>query len=49
VTRTGDFPAALAEAMASGMPAIVHVKMSTDAILPGASLTSIRNKALASR
>ena len=44
-----DFPAALAEAMASGMPAIVHVKMSTDAILPGTSLTSIRNKALASR
>ncbi|TXN21960.1 thiamine pyrophosphate-binding protein [Methylobacterium sp. WL9] len=49
VERTADFPAALEAALASGQPAIIHLKMSTDAISPGLSLTAIREKALASR
>ncbi|KQP18914.1 thiamine pyrophosphate-binding protein [Methylobacterium sp. Leaf100] len=47
VERTEDFPAAFAAALASGQPAIVHLKISTDAISPGLSLTAIREKALA--
>lgn len=49
VERSEDFPAALAAARASGQPAIIHLKISTDAILPGVSLTAIREKALAAR
>ncbi len=47
VERTEEFPAALAAALASGQPAILHLKISTDAISPGMSLTAIRDKALA--
>ncbi len=49
VEKTADFPAALAAAQACGKPAIIHLKISTDAILPGISLTAIRDKALAAR
>lgn len=49
VERSGDFPAALRAARESGRPAIIHLKISTDAILPGTSLSAIRKKALASR
>ncbi|TPQ50201.1 thiamine pyrophosphate-binding protein [Prosthecomicrobium hirschii] len=49
VERTEDFPAAFRAAEASGLPAIVHLKISPDAILPGTTLTAIRDKALASR
>ena len=49
VEKTEDFPAALAAARASGLPAIIHLKISVDAILPGMSLGAIREKALASR
>ncbi len=49
VERTADFPAALTAAQASGQPAIIHLKISTDAILPGMTLTAIRDKSLASR
>ncbi len=49
VEKTADFPAALAAAQACGKPSIIHLKISTDAILPGTSLTAIRDKALASR
>ena len=49
VERTEDFPAALDAALASGVPSIIHLKISTDAIAPGMSLTAIREKALAAR
>ncbi len=49
VERTEDFCAAYAAAKASGKPAIIHMKIDPDAILPGATLTSIREKALATR
>jgi acetolactate synthase-1/2/3 large subunit len=47
VERTEDFPAALCDALAARRPAIIHVKMSVDAIAPGMSLTAIRERALA--
>ncbi len=49
VEHTDDFPAAFAAARASGLPAIVHLKIDPDAILPGATLTQIRAQALAQR
>jgi acetolactate synthase-1/2/3 large subunit len=49
VERTADFPAALAAAQDSGQPSIIHLKISTDAILPGTTLTAIRDKSLAAR
>jgi acetolactate synthase-1/2/3 large subunit len=49
VERSEDFPAALQAARDSGQPSIIHLKISTDAILPGTSLTAIREKALAAR
>ena len=49
VERTEDFPAALEAARRSNLPAIIHLKISVDAITPGATLTAIRDKALASR
>ncbi|MFE1602429.1 thiamine pyrophosphate-binding protein [Methylobacterium sp. ID0610] len=49
VERTEDFPAAFAEAQAAGRPAIIHLKISTDAITPGQTLTQIRDRALAGR
>jgi acetolactate synthase-1/2/3 large subunit len=47
VERTDDFPAALDAALAAHRPAIIHVKIAVDAIAPGATLTAIREKALA--
>ncbi|MEP7030674.1 MAG: thiamine pyrophosphate-dependent enzyme, partial [Pseudolabrys sp.] len=47
VEKTADFPAAFAAAQKSGLPAIVHLKIDPEAITPGASLTAIREKALA--
>ncbi|MGY2050547.1 thiamine pyrophosphate-binding protein [Methylobacterium sp. JK268] len=49
VERTDDFPVAFAEALACGEPAIIHLKISRDAITPGQTLTQIRAKALAGR
>ncbi|MBE7220002.1 MAG: thiamine pyrophosphate-binding protein, partial [Caulobacteraceae bacterium] len=49
VTATAQFAAAFAAARASGLPAILHLKIDPDAILPGATLASIREKALAAR
>ena len=46
VEKTADFAAAFRAAEASGMPAIVHLKIDPDAITPGASLTQIRTQAL---
>jgi acetolactate synthase-1/2/3 large subunit len=42
VERTADFPEAFRAAQASGLPAIVHLKVSIEAISPGATLSDIR-------
>ncbi len=42
VEATADFPAAFAAARASGLPAIVHLRIDPEAILPGATLTQVR-------
>jgi acetolactate synthase I/II/III large subunit len=47
VEKTEDFPAAFEAARAALAPAIIHVKMSTDAITPSATLTRIKELALA--
>ncbi len=47
VEATDTFAAAFAAAKASGLPAIIHLKVDPDAILPGATLTQIRDRALA--
>jgi len=48
VEKTADFPAAFAQALASGKPAIIHLKIDPEAILPTTTLTGIREKALSS-
>jgi acetolactate synthase-1/2/3 large subunit len=47
VEKTADFPAAFAAARESGKPSIIHLKIDPDALTPAASLTAIRDKALA--
>ncbi len=47
VEKTADFPAAFAAAVASGKPSIVHLKIDPEALTTGASLSAIRDKALA--
>jgi acetolactate synthase-1/2/3 large subunit len=47
VERTRDFPAAFEAARASGLPSIVHVKIDPDRITPTATLSGIRQDALA--
>ena len=42
VERTEDFPAALAEARAAGMPALIHLKCDVEAIAPGRTITQLR-------
>jgi hypothetical protein len=46
VNKTSDFPAAFAAARQSGQPAIIHLKIDPDAILPAATLSGIRERAL---
>jgi acetolactate synthase-1/2/3 large subunit len=45
VERTADFAEAFRAAQASGLPAIVHLKVSIEAISPGATLSEIRRSA----
>ena len=45
VDKTAGFPAAFETARASGQPAIIHIKISPDAILPGTTLTKINEQA----
>jgi acetolactate synthase-1/2/3 large subunit len=45
VERTEEFPAAFEAARASGLPSIVHIKISPDAILPGTTLSKISEQA----
>ncbi len=47
VEKTADFPAAFAQAVATGKPSIIHLKIDPEAVSVGASLTTIRDKALA--
>jgi acetolactate synthase-1/2/3 large subunit len=47
VEKTADFPAAFAAAQKSGKPAIIHCKVDPEAITPTATLSGIREKALA--
>ena len=45
IEATAEFPAAFAAARTSGLPAILHLKIDPDAILPGATLGAIRRAA----
>jgi len=47
VEKTADFPAAFAQATASGKPSIIHLKLDPEAITPGTTLAAIRTRALA--
>ena len=49
VEKTADFAEAFEAASASGLPAIIHLKVSTDCALPSATLTEVRAKAMAAR
>jgi acetolactate synthase I/II/III large subunit len=46
VNKTSDFPAAFVAARQSGLPSIIHLKIDSDAILPAATLSGIRERAL---
>ena len=48
VEKTADFPAAFEGAQKSGKPSIIHLKVDPEAITPATTITSIREKALAS-
>ncbi len=45
VSKTGEFPAALARAIASGLPSIIHCLIDPEAITPARSLSEIRDAA----
>ena len=45
VERTEDFPAAFERADASGLPAILHLKVDPEAITPATTLAAIREQA----
>jgi acetolactate synthase-1/2/3 large subunit len=49
VERTADFPAAFAQAQASGKPAIIRLAIDPEAITPGMTLAKIRAKSLADK
>lgn len=49
VERDEDFVPALDAAFASGMPAIVHVKLDPEAITPSTTLSALREKSLGER
>ena len=46
VEETAEFPSAFERALASGLPAILHVKIDPEAITPTTTLTAIRTRAL---
>jgi len=45
VERTGDFPAAFEAAVAAGVPAILHVKVSGECLTPSLDLSAVRKAA----
>ena len=47
IERTGDFPAAFEQALAAGVPAVLELRVDPEAILPGATLSEIRQAAQA--
>jgi acetolactate synthase-1/2/3 large subunit len=47
VEKTEDFAAAFAAARESGKPSIIHLKIDSEALTPGMSLSAIREKSLA--
>jgi acetolactate synthase-1/2/3 large subunit len=47
VEKTADFPAAFAQAVATGKPSIIHLKIDPEAISTAATITAIREKSLA--
>ncbi len=47
VEKTADFPAAFEAALASGKPAIIHLKVDAEAITPSTTISAIREKSLA--
>jgi acetolactate synthase-1/2/3 large subunit len=49
VEETGEFLPAFARALASGKPAILHVKTDPEAITPTTTLSAIREAALTRR
>ena len=49
VERTVDFAEAFRAADASGLPAIVHIKVDVECMSPGATLSQVRETALAAR
>ena len=49
VERTADFADAFRAADASGLPAIIHVKVDVECMSPGATLTEVRQAATAGR
>jgi acetolactate synthase-1/2/3 large subunit len=49
VEKTADFASAFRAAEKSGKPAIIHLKIDPEAATPMATLTAIRNKAIAGR
>ena len=49
VERTEDFAKAFDEAVASGLPAIIELTISPEALTPAASLSETRAKALAAQ
>jgi acetolactate synthase-1/2/3 large subunit len=49
VEKTADFPAAFAQAVATGKPSIIRLKIDPEAITPTSTLTGIREKALAGK
>jgi acetolactate synthase-1/2/3 large subunit len=49
VERTGDFAEAFRAADASGLPAIIHIKVDVECMSPGATLSEVRETALAAR
>jgi acetolactate synthase-1/2/3 large subunit len=49
VEKTADFAPAFKAALASGKPAILHIKVDPDAISPATTLTKLREQALAER
>jgi acetolactate synthase-1/2/3 large subunit len=48
VEKTADFPAVFAQAVATGKPSIIHLKIDPEAITTITTLTAIREKSLAS-
>ena len=49
VERTADFAEAFRAADASGLPAIVHIKVDVECMSPGATLSQVREAAMAER